>query len=49
MELTVVVKLDTTAELKPVGVLGVDLGIVDLAVDSDGNTHAGRQVAAECG
>jgi putative transposase len=29
------------------GVLGVDLGIVNIATDSDGNTHSGQQVEAK--
>ena len=31
---------------KPTGYLGVDLGIVNLAADSDGETYSGRQVQA---
>ncbi len=34
------------AELDAVGTLGVDLGIVNLAADSDGDTHTGEHVEA---
>jgi putative transposase len=42
--LCVVVEVDEEAEFEPVGYLGVDLGIVQIASDSDGNSYSGKQV-----
>ena len=42
--LAVVVERPEPAALVPIGVLGVDLGIVNLAVDSDGVVHKGDAV-----
>jgi IS605 OrfB family transposase len=42
--LCVSVEVEEAEEIKPVDVLGVDLGIVNLAVDSDGETHSGEAV-----
>ena len=44
--LHVVVDAPEAPELKPVGVLGVDLGLVNLAVDSDGESYSGKGVDA---
>ncbi len=43
--LCVVVEADEATPYDPVGVLGVDLGIKNLAVDSDGEVHSGKQVS----
>jgi IS605 OrfB family transposase len=43
--LCVVVEADETSPYDPVGVLGVDLGIKNLAVDSDGEVHSGEKIA----
>lgn len=37
-------EIEDPEELDPKGVLGVDLGIVNIATDSDGQTYSGRQV-----
>ena len=42
--LAAVVEAPEPSELDPVGVLGVDLGIVNLAVDSDGANYSGENV-----
>jgi IS605 OrfB family transposase len=42
--LGVIVDAPEPSKFDPVGVLGVDLGIVNLAVDSDGETHSGEKV-----
>lgn len=42
--LLVSVEMPSPAKQEPVGVLGVDLGIVNLAVDSDGEVFSGGQV-----
>jgi IS605 OrfB family transposase len=42
--LCVVVEVDEASLYDPVGVLGVDLGIKNLAVDSDGEVHSGEQI-----
>jgi len=42
--LAVVVDAPEPSKLDPVGTLGVDLGIVNLAVDSDGEIHSGAKV-----
>jgi len=42
--LAVVVDAPEASQYDPVGVLGVDLGIVNLAVDSDGSTYKGEAV-----
>ena len=42
--LCVVVEVDEASPYDPVGVLGVDLGIKNLAVDSDGEVHSGEQI-----
>jgi len=42
--LAVVVDAPEPTKFDPVGVLGVDLGIVNLAVDSDGDVYAGDKV-----
>lgn len=44
--LAVVVDAPEPTKYDPVGALGVDLGIVNLAVDSDGCTYKGKQVDA---
>jgi len=47
--LAVVVDAPEPTPLDPVGVLGVDLGIINLAVDSDGCTYKGDKVDAVMG
>ncbi len=42
--LAVVVDAPEPSKYDPIGVLGVDLGIVNLAVDSDGEVHSGMKV-----
>ena len=42
--LCVVVEASEESPYDPVGVLGVDLGIKNLAVDSDGEVHSGEQI-----
>ena len=42
--LAVVVEAPEASKVDPVGVLGVDLGIVYLATDNDGETFSGKQV-----
>jgi IS605 OrfB family transposase len=42
--LAVIVDAPEASQYDPVGVLGVDLGIVNLAVDSDGSTYKGGAV-----
>jgi len=42
--LATVVEVDDAAPLTPKGTLGVDLGLVNLATDSDGDLHSGAQV-----
>lgn len=42
--LAVVVDSPEPTPLDPVGILGIDLGIVNLAVDSDGEIHSGNKV-----
>ena len=42
--LAVIVDAPEASQYDPVGVLGVDLGIVNLAVDSDGSTYKGEAV-----
>lgn len=42
--LCVVVDVSEADEIRSVDALGVDLGIVNLAVDSDGETHSGDAV-----
>jgi putative transposase len=37
------VEADEASPYDPVGVLGVDLGIKNLVVDSDGEVHSGEQ------
>jgi IS605 OrfB family transposase len=44
--LSVTIDLPTPPPMEPEGVLGVDLGIVNLATDSDGNVYSGAQVTA---
>lgn len=44
--LAVIVEVPEPTKYDPVGALGVDLGIVNLAVDSDGEVHTGKQVDA---
>ena len=43
--LCVVVETDEASSYDPVGVLGVDLGIKNLAVDSDGEVHSGEKIS----
>jgi putative transposase len=43
--LCVVVETDEASPYDPVGVLGVDLGIKNLAVDSDGEVHSGEKIS----
>jgi putative transposase len=43
--LCVVVEVSEESPYDPVGVLGVDLGIKNLAVDSDGEVHSGEKIA----
>ena len=38
--------MPTPPPFEPVGVLGVDLGIAEVATDSDGNAHSGEPVKA---
>ena len=42
--LAVIVDVPEEDMIKPVGVLGVDMGIVNIAVDSDGNTYSGEEI-----
>jgi len=42
--LAVVIDAPEPTKYDPVGVLGVDLGIVNLAVDSDGEVHSGKKI-----
>ena len=42
--LAVVVDVPEPTKYDPIGALGVDLGIVNLAVDSDGEIHSGKMV-----
>lgn len=42
--LAVIVEVPEPTKYDPVGTLGVDLGIVNLAVDSDGEVHSGSAV-----
>jgi transposase len=42
--LAVVVEAPEPSKYDPIGVIGVDLGIVNLAVDSDGEVHSGVKV-----
>jgi len=42
--LAIVVDAPEPSEFDPVGVIGVDLGIVNLAVDSDGESYSGEKV-----
>ena len=42
--LAVIVEAPEASQYDPVGALGVDLGIVNLAVDSDGTTYKGKDV-----
>ena len=42
--LCVVVEVSEESPYDPKGVLGVDLGIKNLAVDSDGEVHSGKQI-----
>src|SRR5262249_1906016 len=42
--LLVTIDIPTPPQTEPTDVLGVDLGIVNLAVDSDGEIHTGEQV-----
>ncbi len=42
--LAVVVDVPEEEMIKPVGVLGVDMGIVNIAVDSDGDTYSGKEM-----
>ena len=42
--LAVVVDVPEENMIKPVGVLGVDMGIVNIAVDSDGDTYSGKEM-----
>ncbi|RJS72254.1 transposase [ANME-2 cluster archaeon] len=42
--LAVVVDVPEEEMIKPVGVLGVDMGIVNIAVDSDGDTYSGEEM-----
>lgn len=42
--LAVVVESSESSKYDPIGALGVDLGLVNLAVDSDGEVHTGKQV-----
>jgi len=42
--LMMVVDVPEDTPIKPTGALGVDLGIVNIAVDSDGEFHSGEQV-----
>ena len=44
--LHIVVDAPEAPELEPASILGVDIGIVNLAVDSDGDVHSGRPVDA---
>lgn len=44
--LYVCVDMPTLPPFEPVGVLGVDLGIAQIATDSDGNAHSGEPVKA---
>jgi putative transposase len=43
--LCVVVETSEESPYDPVGVLGVDLGITNLAVDSDGEVHSGEKIS----
>ena len=40
------VEMPTPPPIEPVGVLGVDLGIVELATDSEGNSYSGEGVTS---
>lgn len=42
--LAVVVDTPEPSEFDPVGTIGVDLGIINLAVDSDGKTYSGEMI-----
>ncbi|MEK9206975.1 MAG: transposase, partial [Patescibacteria group bacterium] len=42
--LAVVAEAPEPSKLDPVGALGVDLGVVNLATDSDGEDHTGKKV-----
>ena len=42
--LGVIVDVPEADMIKPVGVLGVDMGIVNIAVDSDGVTYSGKEM-----
>ena len=42
--LSIMVEVPEGKPIKPVDVLGVDLGIVEIAVDSDGNKHSGAKL-----
>jgi len=42
--LCVIVDVPEEAPITPDGYLGIDLGVVNLAVDSDGNTYEGKRV-----
>ena len=42
--LAVVVDVPEEEMIKPIGVLGVDMGIVNIAVDSDGDTYSGEAI-----
>jgi len=44
--LFVTIDLPTPPPIEPVGVLGVDLGIVEIATDSEGNSYSGEPVRA---
>jgi putative transposase len=45
--LSVTLDVPEPEQFEPVGTLGVDLGIVNLAADSDGDTHSGARIE-EC-
>jgi transposase len=42
--LCVAVEVQEEDAITPIDALGVDLGIVNIAVDSDGETHSGDKV-----
>lgn len=44
--LLVIIDLPTPPPIEPEGVLGVDLGIVEIATDSEGNSYSGEVVKA---
>ena len=47
--LCVVVDVPEADDIKPVGVLGVDMGMVNITVDSDGDVHSGDEVRSAKG